>query len=420
MKKYNKIELFLAKELGNFPRLKSISKELYGRINYLIFKEKYRSWTSKNYKLNSLHCNFETFFGYYDKSPENNTGFILAHISKHPTSKKVDPSKPIQVALFNENGEKIWSKETLAYNWQQGARLHWINDNLFIYNVLNKSTNQFNAEVISLDSLTLYKTFEFPVQDSYRTDYFLSINYETLQKLRPDYGYLKNKNHLNKMKAKYDGIIKVDFESGKFYQIVPLDTIIKFEPKKDFENSKHWINHVMISPNGKQFIFLHRYLNKGKRIDRLILACSHSGKLKLLNDYGMISHCCWVDDNKLLGYMRGVDGKDSYKLITLEKLNKIEEVKELDNLNDGHPTIHKTNLVTDTYPDRSRLQNLLLYSIKTKQLHLIGKFHHSFRYRGINRCDLHPRFSPQGDKIYFDSVYTGIRKLYYININEQC
>ena len=35
------------------------------------------------------------------------------------------------------------------------------------------------------------------------------------------------------------------------------------------ENAKHWVNHIMISPEGKHFVFLHRWQANNERFDAL-------------------------------------------------------------------------------------------------------------------------------------------------------
>ncbi len=58
------------------------------------------------------------------------------------------------------------------------------------------------------------------------------------------------------------------------------------------------------------------------------------------------------------------------------------------------------------------MQHLLLCNWKSGEIRRLGEFFHGFAYFGETRCDLHPRFSPDGKKIYFDSVFNGRRGLY--------
>ena len=62
-------------------------------------------------------------------------------------------------------------------------------------------------------------------------------------------------------------------------------------------------------------------------------------------------------------------------------------------------------VVTDTYPDRSRLASL--YLIKDDKAKRLARVFVPFGYDNDLRCDLHPRWNRTGDKICFDAVLKG-------------
>lgn len=363
----------------------------------------------------------DSFFGYYDKSPVNIDGdHVVYHSSKYSTYKKPNSDIPIEITLQKlSTGKVLLNIPSYAYNWQQGCRTQWLNADFFIFNDFDAVHQRYIARVWSLSSLKEVKTFDSPVQDSYQTDYFLSLNYRRIISLRPDYGY-RNLSTMKKGELKNkdnDGIWKIDYGSGETALFASFLSICAVSYKNEFDSAIHKVNHIMISPNGKKFIFLHRYYTGQRRFDRLLLADSYTAEMKVLADYEMVSHCSWINDETILGYLRGPNKKDAYWLIDINTGNFTSAVGgKLDQYGDGHPYVHGDWFVTDTYPDKARIQHLFLGNLKTNDTKEIGDFFHGFKYSGEARCDLHPRMSPDGKWAFIDSVFSGHRKLYRMNI----
>jgi hypothetical protein len=418
---YSLLERYLAKKLKSTPRIKKLTKQCYQFIMLILHKKTYKKNTVC--KLTPYTGGNETFFGYYDKTPINsNERYILYHSTGCTTKHKPDPSKPVEIIVQDPKSDEIVLRiPSFAYNWQQGCRTQWLDADHFIFNDFDVSHKKYISRVWSVSNLKEKQVFDYPVQDAYYTDYFLSLNYQRLMTLRPDYGY-SNLPGLNKTELSntdQDGIWKIDYRTGKGVLLVSLTAMSAVQPNKHMKDAIHKVNHVMISPSGKQFIFLHRYYIGKRRIDRLLLADSTTAKLSLLADYGMISHCFWADNKTILSYFRGPDKKDAYRLIDTETGIFTMVVDErLEQYGDGHPHVHGDWFVTDTYPDKARMQHLILANRKTREVKELGEFFHGLQYSGETRCDLHPRFSPDGRAVFFDSVFSGKRQFYRMDISE--
>jgi Tol biopolymer transport system component len=215
-----------------------------------------------------------------------------------------------------------------------------------------------------------------------------------------------------------DGIWRIDFQTGKSKLLISLSEISRVGSDGKSKDAIHKVNHLIISPSGDQFIFIHRYYIGQRRFDQLMLADSSTGDFKLLSNFGMVSHCFWLDDKTIFGYLRGPGNKDAYWIIDVNN-NKYTHIVagKLDKYGDGHPHVNGDWFVTDTYPDKSRMQNLILVNIGKNEIMEAGEFFHGFKYKGETRCDLHPRFSPDGRSIFFDSVFSGKRKLYKMEVS---
>ena len=420
-KKYGSLERKIAKFLEQFPLLKSAVKNVYGRLVFMLNRP--ASITVSDHRLVAVGDGIlNTFFGYYDKTPLSKAGFLLCHSTTHATDRKPDCSKTLDILVFSVDDLKhpVLSVKTSVYNWQQGARAHWLDDDTFIFNDFDASNQRYISRVFSLKESKEIKRFDFPVQDSFRDDYFLSINYRRIQSLRPDYGYrnMPGLDDRGMAELEQDGIWKIDQKTGASSLLYSIADVCAIAPDSRFDAARHKINHVMISPGGDRFIFLHRYFVGNRKFDRLFLAAAHTPDLKMLADNEMVSHCFWINNHSVISFMRGPSGHDGYYVLNVDDGSISSYFNgKLDSMGDGHPHVHDDWFITDTYPDKSRMQHLFKASLTTGDVQEIGQFFQPFEFRGETRCDLHPRVSPDGSKVFFDSVFNGKRKLYVLQLH---
>jgi len=88
---------------------------------------------------------------------------------------------------------------------------------------------------------------------------------------------------------------------------------------------------------------------------------------------------------------------------------------------DGHCSYLPGNewILNDSYPGQSeRLRELHIYHLPSGRKVPLGSFYSVPEYTGEWRCDLHPRFSPDGRSVVIDSVHEGNRRqLYLVDIS---
>lgn len=418
---FNPLEKLAARFLSRSPAVKKVIKLAYTYLMYSIKKKKY-SYKVECPLFEISDSKNETFFGYYDKAPDNGDGLVLVMITKASTSNLPNCVDNVELDVFSlEQQRFILDRKIVikAFNWQQGCRAHWKNKDEFVFNNYDETLDSYLTYVYSISKGKIVNSFPVAVQDSYGDKFFLSLCYKSLAKLRPDYGYFK---HFQKPSSDYNsvGIWKVDYNQDNTEMLVSLCDVFKFDFNENIDDFDHKINHIMISPDGNYFIFMHRYYShNGRRYDRLILSDSNGNLLRVLADYEMVSHCYWYDNNTVLGYLRDANGIDAYWLIDIKTGEyNLYSNKVFVGRGDGHPSVSGEFIVTDTYPDKSRLQSLYLTRKNSSEEIHIGEFFHGFNFSGETRCDLHPRFSSCGDYVYFDSVFSGKRQLYYLDISD--
>lgn len=419
---YNPLERTIARMLARAPFFKRIIKKAYSQFVYLRSKKDYEYKSDFDVVCLNADQSCESFFGYFDKSPVSKSGNTLMHKTTDKTDRLPQSNKVVSLVVISSTGDPLFEVETCTFNWQQGSRAHWLDEEYFIFNDYDTENQKYISRIFSIVTQQEVKRFGYAVQDSYQSDYFLSLNYCRLMAMRPDYGY-RNLPAMADDKLRLtdnDGIWKIAIESGESELLLSLSDVKEIDHEPNFDTAIHKINHVSISRSGEHFIFLHRYFVGQRRVDRLMLSTADGKKVKSLAAYGMVSHCFWADDSTILGYLRGPAEKDAYWLIDIHTGNMTHFANSvLDSYGDGHPHVVGDWFITDTYPDKARMQYLMLCNWKTGEVKRLGEFLHGSNFNGETRCDLHPRMSADGNTILFDSVFSGRRQLYYIDLNQE-
>lgn len=355
----------------------------------------------------------QAFFGYYDiqqfDASQNN---ILLHILPQNAQTGLDYA---DIVVYNINTKQFTTvAKSSAWSWQQGARLRWspVSENHILFNTFNGKT--LGCEIWDISKKELVR--EIPVSlydiDSKQT-FGLGVNFVRLQRLRPGYGYCniedKTKNY---NVPQEDGIYKYDFDTDEVRYIITYSDLIKLAPCTD--RYQHYINHISISPDGQKFMFFHIWqlgnVNSWKL--QMCVADVDGGNIKVLEDGDIISHYTWRDNKHLLTTKINKNSKEScyaeYDVMTGKKIVIGESSIKMD----GHPsfTPDVNIFVSDTYPQSQNLQYLFLYDIAKKEKIPIMTVFHDTRMYGEKRCDLHPRITPDGKYITFDTVKSGSRK----------
>lgn len=419
MAQYSKLERRLSSILTKFPRLKAGVKKLYQRLNYIRYKKSY-SFKS-NYSIKTIAIgNKESFFGYYDKSPMNSTNeYIIFQSPDVYTSNIPDRNVPVDIVVYDvKNDSYVIVGQSYAYNWQQGTKLMWLDESKFIYNDFDSNRKQYISKIYDVKSKKT-EVIDYPIYDCYGEKFAISLNFERLNIVRADYSYRNLGLKIDWSEHKDDGLFYIDLKQHSTKLIIPLDNIIKLNFKDTMKGAKHKFNHVMISPDGRKMMFMHRwFLSDGRRYDTLYVSNVDGSDINIVADDDMVSHCFWYDDSHIFTYLRDRDIGDKYYMIDIVSGEK-EVVGEgiIDKFGDGHPCVSGRQIIFDTYPDKARMKSLYMYDYENKKLEKLGEFVEKFDFYGEMRCDLHPRFSLDGKKVFFDSVHEGKRKLYMLELH---
>ncbi|MFT4153205.1 hypothetical protein [Parafilimonas sp.] len=414
MAQYSGFERRIARLLESQPWLRDLIRKSYKRAVYFTALPKQKLQLSPRVQLIDVAalCGITAmdafYFGYYDKCPWNKDGSLyLGHVLRNNKCY-------IAVCNIDEAKHEI-TGETDAWNYQQGAMAQWLNNSTIIYNAYRE--NILGSVLKDLEkNEALFYPFPVQVVNPVKQEY-LSLNYRRLSWLRPDYGYFKECANF-KVKQDYDedGIWKIDYLARQHQLIIKISDLVKEAPA-EFAEASHKVNHCYYSPDGKLFVFLHRWIDKSGKYSRLICADADGNNRKTLLDFRMISHYSWINNTELIVWARTPEYGDAY--ITINALTgkyaKLDD-GNLSRYGDGHPTISndKNYIITDTYPDKSRLRTLLLFNMNTKTPAALGTFFAPWKFDDEKRCDLHPRWNNGSNAVSIDAAHEGIRKNYII------
>lgn len=411
----NKIEQNINKILMKFPTVKTVVKRIYQSSMYLISsKTKYEGEIDRI----SPKDDKEYFFGYYDKSPWDITDRYMLCLRAKSTYKSTAPKEKAEIIIFdtqNNNSYQVIG-ETNSWNVQQGCMLQWLGPDYSERIIYNDFRDGKYCSVILNINTREETIISSPIYSvSQNGKYALSLDFSRLHRLRKGYGY-SNKNDMTKDEKIPDKscIWFIDLEKNQVKSLLKYTDFVNFETRTEMQEAEHWVNHIMLNPSGNRFMVLHRWTVSSKKYTRLVTVNIDGTEMYNLNDDDMTSHCNWKNNLEILAYTRKKDIGDGYYLLEdkTQKFNKLWPELSMD----GHPSYSPDNsiVVTDTYPNRSRMASV--YCIKSNEISQVARVFASFRYDNEVRCDLHPRWNRKGDKICFDAVFEGKRALYTIDI----
>lgn len=408
--------------LEQFPTIKRSAKRIYQLVNVAISNEKFKS--EGDIVKVSLDDGFEYFYGYYDKSPWDATDRYIICVKVKQTYKSVAPKEPSIIGVIDTAHENKFIKIGITHSWnvQQSCRVQWMGPDYKTKIIYNDFRNGKYCSVIynwikRKEEIVL----PLPIYDVASDGTFaLSLDFSRLHRMRPGYGYSNLPDTTKGILCPNQTCIwKMDIPSGEVQELFKYTDLAAFEPNVTMNGAEHKVNHLMINPNSKRFMVLHRWFQKGRKYTRLVTVNVDKTEMFNLSDDVFVSHSCWKNESEILSFLRKKELGDHYYLMK----DKTQEFKlywsELNT--DGHCSYSPNSkfIITDTYPNRKRIASVYLCTEENNCSRRIARVSAPFRYDNDCRCDLHPRWNRAGDKICIDSVHEGKRGLYVIPVPMQ-
>lgn len=411
-----------------------------------------------------------SWFGYYNYDTLNHNQTKMLCNRTNNDASKVEKGMKIEIGYYEiPSGEWRHIGESDSYNWQQGAMLQWLpgegNGNKVIFNTSDGNHNI--AKIVDI-STNEEKKIDWSIYgltpDGKKS---ITLNFERSHWCRAyHYESIANEAY-NVQVAEDDGVYEIDLEKNTRRRIVSIQDVIQIDKEEYFNNAKHWLEHIMISPSGSHFCFLHRFTTSSldNYETRLFVANIDGSNLKLIKgwrDYYW-SHFGWNIDNSFAIYAckntihnRIIEGVHTEKPENSTSNNNLlaiirkaavrlipyslkEELRRkiigqdcgyqyyslhsgdytLNHLFnqgvfsiDGHPSFTSDGryMITDSYPDEKQYQRLVVLDLLSQKTLCIGKFYAGL-FKQFGSCDLHPKLCANNDYIAIDTAFDGLHHM---------
>ena len=407
-------------QLNKFPAIKRIVKRYYQLVMYAL-SPKIKS--EGNITRVSPNDGKEYFFGYYDKSPWDISGRYMLCMRANNTWSDVAPKEPADIILIDTQNNNSVKKVATTHSWnvQQGCMAQWLGPNFDKEIIYNDFRDGKYCSVILNIETGKEKILKLPVYSvSLDGKTALTLDFSRLHRLRKGYGYSNIPDFTADEKLPNRAcILKLDLEKNEVTELLKYTDFASFEPRKEMLNAEHKVNHIMLSPDGKRFMALHRWFDGSRKYSRLVTCNIDGTEMYNLSDDDMVSHCYWKNDSEIISFLNKHDGGPGYYLMKDKTHDYIHLWKQFSN--DGHPSYSPNGkyVVTDSYPNRARIADIKILrdtDLEAKEVKTIARVFAPFKYDNDTRCDLHPRWNRDSNTICFDSVFEGYRGLYVVEV----
>ena len=403
------------------------------------------------------------FFGYYDVSPLDREGRrLLTHRVKE-ANRMPRAEDVVEIGVWDiDSGQYRRLANTSAYNWQQGSKLQWLGPDFSSRIIFNdRQDDHFVSRIIDVESGE-EQVLDYPIYTvSPKGDVAICTNFERSYFPRPGYSYQGVvKPEWDVPLHPDDGLFRLQLDDGALRRIISTEELVRRHHLSSMDGAPHYLEHAMYNTDGSRFVFLHRWrVPDGAAYTRAYTADANGHDVRLLLDSGHFSHCGWRTPNELTAFaskpsklknlrrhraiaklvlgpllpiyrrlfsahnpIRKAIGGGGYLQLYDDALKSEPLDPGVDFPGDGHCTWHPTNkrwMLTDTYEDEDAYRHLLLYDRDRSALVELGRFYSPPETNSTGwRCDLHPRFSHDGASVVIDSMHSGERQVYVLDVSE--
>jgi len=217
-----------------------------------------------------------------------------------------------------------------------------------------------------------------------------------------------------------DGLFHLDLRTGKADILLSIADVVRADPYEATRDGLVWFNHVYHNTTGDRLLFLCRVRTEDKWLTSMWSVNSDGSDLECQIPYGpRTSPFAWQDSSRIM-VSTSVLGSMQFVGFT-DRLRDFQPIGEGVLPSDGHNAFSPDRrwVVCDASPKNpDRKAELMLYNVAENTKVTVGRFYAHPRFTGDIRCDLHPRWRPDGRAVTFDSVHEGFRQVYIADVSD--
>lgn len=409
-------------------------------------------------KIHSIPCAIEAitpltenhFFGFYDIcpwSPDDEVTLVLRY--SETLDQQPDGSDLADLCIWNPaSGEITKIDETRAWNFQQGTRSQWLDNDRIVFNDLEAGADF--AKIVTRNGLSSKRLDRGVAAVSGSQG--ISPSFGRLGKYYTSYGYRgASSASIDRPIPDDDGLWTVDLDTGAAKLMFSLATLSQRAGISD--GRTQFVSHPSYNPAGERIVFAHSVLGADHTIYTSLMAANQDGSDLKSVATEKISHYDWFNNDTLViwarfstamsklrkydvpryplarpivqiarrwqGLLRNSILSEGFHLVSVDDPAQRTRVAPAALVEDGHCCMHPhlELMVSDTYPDANNQLHLYLYSFDRDIRVDIRSFDHGVRFHDhALRCDLHPRWNRAGDRVSVDICEAGIRRMAIIDV----
>ena len=374
------------------------------------------------------------------------SGRYMLGMSLSIEGREVTAADKGEIGIIDLKDKNRWTAvgQTTAWNWQQGCRLGWIpgSSEEFIWDDRSDDGKSFVSRIYNTRTKET-RTLPRPIY-TVSPDGVIALTHDFERMEHGGTNFIGIPDmYKNQWAPEGSGIWKMNIKSGQAEKIVSVRQMARLlypdGLPADTSGGVLYFFREGFNVSGNRFIaFVKDVRIKSPGVTSVRttgFSMTPDGKdIRFL--FEEPSHHYWLDDERIMDNVKLVPpsgGKPvrAYYIFKDDGSGKPKEMLWI--APNGHDIYHPGGdwILTDTYStndpgetyDLNGHEFLYMYHIPTKKFVAIGKF--EFRINGkysnldpgIFRVDLHPRFSPDGRSVSFDSTHEGLgRQIYLIDI----